>query len=272
MFDLLIQNNPSLSPVIADVSAVSQYLWQKGWAERNAGNISVRITDIINVSAIADSDYPEFPLPLSYGFLAGEIFLMTGTGRRMRDIQSFPFNNTLLIKINDNGQMYTVISHTAKQLGSLRPTSELSSHLSIHQYLKTEKNSKKVVVHTHPNELIALTHLPVFKEEDSLNRMIWGMHPEAAVFVPEGAGLVPYVLTGSDELGLETLKSLKHHNVVLWEKHGCLAVAESAGEAFDLIDIVSKSADIYLKCKAAGFEPEGLTENQMKELRDSFFL
>jgi len=27
-----------------DISEVTQYLWQKGWAERNAGNISVDIT------------------------------------------------------------------------------------------------------------------------------------------------------------------------------------------------------------------------------------
>ena len=249
---------------------MSQYLWQKGWAERNAGNISVRITGHFSDVAVESFDAPLFPLPMPFPKLAAEVFFMTGTGRRMRAIQQHPVQNTLILKIDEAGENYLVISHTKEQLGSLRPTSELSSHLSIHQHLKENKDDKIVVVHTHPNDLIALTHSSKFKDEQTFNQMIWSMHPEAVVFLPEGVGLVPYVLTGSNALGFATLKSLEKHNVIVWEKHGCLAVAEGVSEAFDLIDVVSKSADIYLKCKTAGFEPEGLTNEQMAELRRTF--
>lgn len=255
---------------MAEIAEVSQYLWQKGWAECNAGNISVRITGHINDTWVEPFDTPGFVLPMPFRELSGEIFFMTGTGSRMRDIQAHPGKNLLIIRISEDGLNYQVISHSAAHLGTLRPTSELSSHLAIHQYLKNTKPEKKVVVHTHPNELIALTHSPLFKDEKAFNHMIWSMHPEAVVVLPDGAGLVPYVVTGSNELGLATLKSLENHDVVVWEKHGCLAVADEICKAFDLIDVISKSADIYLKCRTAGFEPEGLSEEQMEDLRRRF--
>lgn len=268
MYQTLLQQNASLSALLSEVSQISQYLWHKGWAERNAGNISVSITDLLESAEIEHFNAPVFRLPMTFPGLAGEVFFTTGTGRRMRDIHTTPLSNTLIIQLTDTADRYRVISHDQQQLGDLRPTSELSSHLSIHQFLKQRKASKKVVVHTHPNELIALTHSPVFKDEKAFNHMIWSMHPEAVVFIPGGAGIVPYFLTGSNDLGLETLKALENHDVVVWEKHGCLAVAAGLGEAFDLIDILNKSADIYLKCRTAGIEPEGLTDKQIEALRN----
>jgi ribulose-5-phosphate 4-epimerase/fuculose-1-phosphate aldolase len=37
----------NISEIIAGISRVAQYLWDKGWAERNAGNISVNITPFL---------------------------------------------------------------------------------------------------------------------------------------------------------------------------------------------------------------------------------
>ena len=39
--------NDKLECQIADVAEVSGYLWQRGWAERNGGNISVNVTDLL---------------------------------------------------------------------------------------------------------------------------------------------------------------------------------------------------------------------------------
>ena len=36
------------------------------------------------------------------------------------------------------------------------------------------------------------------------------------------------------------------HDVVLWEKHGVLAVDTDIIEAFDQIDVLNKAAQIYL--------------------------
>ena len=36
-----------IKQVLKDISEVSGYMWNKGWAEKNAGNISVNITQIL---------------------------------------------------------------------------------------------------------------------------------------------------------------------------------------------------------------------------------
>jgi rhamnulose-1-phosphate aldolase len=125
---------------------------------------------------------------------------------------------------------------------------------------------EKVILHTHPDELIALTHIPDYLDETVLNRILWGMIPEVKVFVPEGIGFVPYQLPGSEALAEATIKSLDAHKIVLWEKHGCLATGTNIVEAFDSIDVLNKAAKIFLLCKNAGFSPEGLSEEQINEL------
>jgi rhamnulose-1-phosphate aldolase len=92
------------------------------------------------------------------------------------------------------------------------------------------------------------------------------MHPEVKVVIPEGAGFVPYRLPGSDELGEATAKTFKNRRVVIWEKHGAVAAGKDASEAFDLIDTLNKSAQIYLACRAAGYKPEGLSAKRIKAL------
>lgn len=51
----VIDNNPALAADIAQVAEAAGYLWQKGWAERNGGNITVNITDKID-SALKHKD------------------------------------------------------------------------------------------------------------------------------------------------------------------------------------------------------------------------
>ena len=40
--------NRQLTERIAEVAEVAGYLWQKGWAERNGGNITVNITEHVD--------------------------------------------------------------------------------------------------------------------------------------------------------------------------------------------------------------------------------
>ena len=44
----IIDNNPELKRQIDQVAEVAGYLWQKGWAERNGGNIVINVTDQLN--------------------------------------------------------------------------------------------------------------------------------------------------------------------------------------------------------------------------------
>ena len=42
--------------------------------------------------------------------------------------------------------------------------------------------------------------------------------------------------------------------------------------AFDQVDVLNKAAQIYIAGRSMGFEPEGMTDAQMRELSDVFGL
>jgi rhamnulose-1-phosphate aldolase len=261
--------NKDIHRIAGEMSEVASYLWQKGWAERNAGNMSVNISEFVtseNAAEILTENHPFYPLPLSLPALAGNYFLVTGTGKRMRDIARDFDHNALMIRISDDAKGFLLIKYDPGQ-SNLMPTSELPSHFSIHEQLIRDGKRERTVVHTHPNELVSLTHIREYCDQEALNNLLWGMHPETMVVVPEGAGFVPYLLTGSLEIAEATLQKFKHHQVVVWEKHGCFAIGKDVFEAFDLIDTIAKSALIYFQCRTAGYQPEGLTTEQLAELK-----
>ena len=98
------------------------------------------------------------------------------------------------------------------------------------------------------------------------------MLPETKAFCPKGLGIIPYKLPSSVELADATLKELADYDVVMWEKHGVFAIGEDAMTAFDQIDVLTKSAQIYINAKCMGFEPDGMTQEQMKEMTVAFNL
>jgi rhamnulose-1-phosphate aldolase len=256
--------------ILNEISEVAQYLWERGWAERNAGNISVNITDLLPEKTFRIlSELPFLPLNKEYPGLRNTGFLMTGTGTRMRDLARNPLENVCIILIGGNGDIFHVASWN-EEANEIRPTSELATHLAIHQMLILGHASERIVLHSHVNELIALTQIPGMNSSDIINRILWGMHPETLIFVPKGAGFVPYRMPGTEHIAQATLKELEHHEVVIWEKHGCLAIGENILDTFDTIDLLAKSARIYFYCRAAGIEPEGLSDTQLSDLRQNY--
>ncbi len=93
----------------------------------------------------------------------------------------------------------------------------------------------------------------------------------AKIIIRKGVGLVPYCVPGSEELAQTTIKALEKHDVVLWEKHGCLAIGTDMLETFDRVDILNKAARIFFTCKNAGLDPEGLSDAQLNELERLFW-
>ena len=265
-----LASNRKLQRLVLDVAELAQYLWQKGWAERNAGNISVNLTGILKKQNWDIEEYPVFRLSRPYPELAGKYFFVTGTGKRMRDLARNPIKNASIIRISKKGDAYQMFSLSRKQLVDLRPTSELPTHLGIHQMLSRKGSDYKAVIHTHPNELVALTHIETYQDEARINELLWSMHPETMVFVPGGMGLVPYQLPGTVDIADATIEKLRKYDVVMWEKHGAFAVGENIFDAFDLIDILSKSAGIFFMVRHAGYDPQGLTKKQLAELRKVF--
>ena len=264
----ILESRPSLKAEVLKVAEVAGYLWQKGWAERNGGNITVNVTEYVDdgIRALPAISEP-LPIGTTLPYLKGCYFYCKGTGKRMRDLARQPMQNGSIIRILDDCASYVIIADEA-----VMPTSELPSHLSIHNYLIGTGSSYKASLHTHPVELVAMSHNSAFLGKDILSHLLASMIPETLAFAPLGLGIVPYTLPGSVKLAEATLEQIKDYDVVLWEKHGTLAVGTDIMDAFDQTDVLNKAATIYLRAKSMGFEPDGMTDAQMKEVQDVFHL
>lgn len=264
----ILNNRPALAREVEKVAEVAGYLWQKGWAERNGGNITVNITEWVDdqirtMPAISDV----FPIGATLPLLKGCYFYCKGTNKRMRDLARYPMENGSVIRILDDCASYVIIADHP-----VMPTSELPSHLSVHNYLLSQGSPYKASLHTHPIELVAMSHNPKYLEKDVASNLLWSMIPETKAFCPRGLGIVPYTLPGSVELANATIKELGDYDVVMWEKHGVFAVDVDVMMAFDQIDVLNKSALIYIAARNMGFEPEGMSQAQMKEMSVAFNL
>ena len=247
----ILENRPALAAEVNKVAEVAGYLWQKGWAERNGGNITVNITEFVDdeIKAMpAISEVKSIGATLPY--LKDCYFYCKGTNKRMDDCAS-----------------YVIIADQ-----SVQPTSELPSHLSVHNNLIAKGSPYKASVHTHPIELVAMTHNKKFLEKDVASNLLWSMIPETTAFCPRGLGIIPYQLPSSVELAEATIRELDDYDVVMWEKHGVFAVDVDVMAAFDQVDVLNKSALIYIAAKNMGFEPDGMSQLQMKEMSVAFNL
>ena len=68
----ILNGRPALKREVDKVAEVAGYLWQKGWAERNGGNITVNITDLVddeirNMPAISEARSIGVTLPQHKG-------------------------------------------------------------------------------------------------------------------------------------------------------------------------------------------------------------
>lgn len=264
----ILENRPELAKQVSDVAEVAGYLWQKGWAERNGGNITINITDLVDDEIRAMKPISEkYSIGKTLPNLKGCYFFCKGTNKRMRDLARWPMENGSVIRIGDDCSSYEIIADNP-----VRPTSELPSHLSMHDFLIGKGSNYKAALHTHPIDLIAMTHNADFLEKDKLTYLLWSMIPETRAFCPRGLGIIPYKMPSSIELAEATVKELEDYDVVMWEKHGVCSVGENIMEAFDMVDTLSKSAQIYLTAKSMGFEPAGTSMEDMQALKEAFNL
>ena len=232
----ILENRPALAKEVNKVAEVAGYLWQKGWAERNGGNITVNITEFVDDEIRRMEPISEVKsIGVTLPYLKGCYFYCKGTNKRMRDLARWPMENGSVIRILDDCASYVIIADEA-----VAPTSELPSHLSV--------------------------------QKDVATNLLWSMIPETKAFCPRGLGIIPYKLPSSVELAEATIKELQDYDVVMWEKHGVFAVDCDAMQAFDQIDVLNKSALIYIAAKNMGFEPDGMSQEQMKEMSVAFNL
>ena len=122
----ILENRPALKAEIDKVAEVAGYLWQKGWAERNGGNITINVTEFVDdeirqLPAISES----YPIGCTLPALKGCYFYCKGTNRRMRDLARNPMDNGSIIRILDDCASYVIVADKA-----VKPTSEIAAHPS----------------------------------------------------------------------------------------------------------------------------------------------
>lgn len=264
----ILEGRPALKQALDEAAEVAGYLWQKGWAERNGGNLTINITEFVDEEIKA---MPAISKPVSIGAelsnLKGCYFYCKGTGKRMRDLAKDPMCAGSVIRILDDCESYEIIADKV-----VMPTSELPSHLSLQDLMIGSGSVYKATLHTHPIELVAMSHCKKYLDSEYLTKVLWSMIPETLAFAPLGIGVVPYAMPSSLELASATLEQIREHDVVLWEKHGTVAVGTDIMDAFDQTDVLNKAAILYKRGKEYGFEPEGMTPEAVQEIRTVFSL
>lgn len=262
------RTNEAVFHAVEAIQETAGYLWTKGWAERNAGNISHNLTEVWTeyVPQAPLVSYPGIP-PEAEGL----VLYITGTGKRLRELRH-PEKAGAIVRFAPKEGGYRILWGGDGD-PQYKITSEAPSHILLHLDLVRRGSAHRCVVHTHPLALIALSHHPQLGLDEALyTRSIWKMLPEVRAFVPRGVGIVPYTMPGSLELAKLTRDVLVHRDVALWARHGATASGSDALEAFDFLDVADKGARILLDCWSAGYEPMGVGSDEMEDLAKTFGL
>lgn len=219
--------------------------WEQGWHERNGGNLSYRVS-LVEVESIKENFVPKDwqPIGTTVAKLAGEYFLVTGSGKYFRNIIINPEDSLCIIELDQKGEQYRIVWGL---VNGGRPTSELPSHLMNHEvkFLATQ-GKHRVIYHAHTTNVIALTFVLPLKDE-VFTRELWEMATECPVVFPDGIGVVPWMVPGGRDIAVATSECMKKYDVAIWAHHGMFASGEDFDLTFGLMHTVEKSAEILVK-------------------------
>lgn len=234
-------------------------------SEGAAGNLSIALGWPVDPRRHFPLGEP-FALPDPVPALAGMLVLVTGSGRRLRDIHRDPTGNLAALRIGPDGTHAELFTSPRRLFA--RPTSELNSHLATHNdQLTRDGGNFSALLHAQPPHITYLSHLPAFADEATVNQRLLRWEPETLVNLPEGIGVLPYVLPGSARLMTLTVESLRAHRLVLWRKHGVMARSElSITRAADRIEYVETAARYEYMDLLAGGRAEGLSVDDLREI------
>ncbi len=258
-----------LDTLLHQLGQVGKRLSDIGAAEGAAGNLSVCLREPLDIARC----FPfvqTMDLPVPAPDLVGATLLVTGSGRRLREVIEAPMANLACIVVEPGG--WTGKMFTAPDCQFKRVTSEFNSHLAVHHDQMRSKDIKfHAVLHAQPLHLTYLSHLAYYQDEQYLNRHLFRWQPETILNFPEGIGVLPFMLPGSAQLTIETMLALREHRIVIWSRHGVMARAEdSIFHALDLIEYAETAAHYeYLNLTAQ--EPgDGLSPENLRLISESW--
>lgn len=262
---------PELDEFLTAIGEAGYRLSEIEASEGAAGNISIYIGWPIDVRR----RFPlveTIPLPEAAPELAGGTFLVTGSGRRLREVIEDPVANLGCVTVEADGR--TGRLYTSPRRLFERLTSEFNSHLAVHhdQVVRVGTNFH-AVVHAQPPHLTYLSHIPRYQNENYLNRHLLRWQPELIVQLPEGIGLVPFKIPGSSDLMAATVESLSKHRIVVWGKHGVMARSDvSVKRAADRIEYAETGAHYEYMNLVNHEQGEGLSADEIRAVAQSWNL
>ena len=260
---------PELDDLLTMMGEAGKHLADIEASEGAAGNISVCMRWPVEVR----TRFPvieEIELPQSVPELAGATFLVSGSGRRLREIIDEPTANIACIVINEGGK--TAKLHTSYYRRFEKMTSEFNSHLAVHydQVLKSGTNFH-AVIHAQPVHLTYLSHIPRYQDAQYLNTHILRWQPETIINLPEGVGFIPFKLPGSPELMSGNVEALRKHRIVIWSKHGVMARSDiSVKRAADRVEYAETAAKYEYLNLCVNEIGEGLSVDEILSICKAF--
>ena len=99
-------------------------------------------------------------MPAAIPEMAGEILLVTGTGKYMKNINDNPEENLGIVRVSRDGK-YCELLWGFTDGGTF--TSEITMHLSAHHQRRLIDKNQCVVMHAHPANVIAMTHTCILR-------------------------------------------------------------------------------------------------------------
>ncbi|WP_237152868.1 rhamnulose-1-phosphate aldolase [Oryzibacter oryziterrae] len=240
--------------------------WEKGWDERNGGNVSLRLLDS-DIAPYAPSVLRQIPLADPIPELAGQVYIVTGTGKFFRNVQLDPRNTLGVIRLTHDGAALDVLWGFADGGG---PTSELPAHLKSHLARQALTGGRdRVIMHCHATNLIALTYVLELTDAN-VTRALWEGSTECLVVFPDGVGTMPWMVPGTEIIGEATARSLGRRALVLWPFHGVFGAGPTLDDAFGLIDTAEKAAEILVKVLSMGGPRQTITTSDLTALAARF--
>ena len=237
--------------VMQDYIKMCDDAWLQGWHERNAGNITYRMSEeeVEECEIYFEDDGEWVEMGVTAENLAGEYFLVTGAGKFFRNVSLDAEDCVGVIEINDAGDSYRIVWGLS---GGAKPTSELPSHILNHSIKKEATEGRhRIIYHAHPPAIIAMTFVTPLTAKD-FSGALWRTISECPIVFPAGVGVVGWMLPGGTEVAEETCELMKTFDAVVWAHHGMFVSGEDFDSAFSLMHTIEKSADIYLRALSAG--------------------
>lgn len=254
------------APFVKEMCDTTANMYRLGWDERNGGNISY-LLDENEVAEYLDLNHVIRTIPTGFDApeLTGKIFIVTGTGKYFKNVEKDSENNLGIIRIAQDGT-------TAELLWGYSDggkfTSELPAHLMSHRTRLKVDPENRVVMHSHPTNTLAMNYVHPL-DEKKLTHTLWEMCTECIVVFPDGVGVLPWMLCGTNEIGEATAEKMKEFRLVIWGMHGIYGAGKTMDETFGLIETVEKAAQIYmLTCNMPRVNT--IKDSEMQQLAEFF--